>query len=247
MKVSIIVVILILLLSSCAERQKLTFEPIVLAESQCTDCPEITITVPFAKGNSKTDRTINETIEKEIVKLLLFQDNDEVQGLDKALTSFNASYAELKNRFDQAQKPWEVKIKGDLVFEDKKLLTIEVNSYLFTGGAHGYSAKTFLNFDKKKGIALKNWQLFESQRAFKKFAETKFREQEAIPATASINYTGLMFEKDSFHLPQNIGFTSEGLKLLYNPYEVASYGDGQIVLTLPFDEIEGFLADNTKS
>ena len=143
--------------------------------------------------------------------------------------------------------PWEAKIDGSVVYEDKELLTLQLQSYVFTGGAHGYSAQRFLNFDKKRGVALENWQLFQNREAFEQFVETKFREQEAIPAEASINQTGLMFESDRFYLPENIGFTKEGVKLLYNPYEVASYADGPIVLTLPFNEVRPFLATETKS
>ena len=105
----------------------------------------------------------------------------------------------------------------------------------------------FLNFDKKKGTELENWELFKSTEKFEAFAEAKFREQEAIPKGESINHTGLMFEKDSFYLPENIGFTKDGLKLLYNPYEVASYDDGTIELVLSHSEIKKYLAKKPKS
>jgi hypothetical protein len=56
-----------------------------------------------------------------------------------------------------------------------------------------------------------------------------------------------MFEKDSFYLPENIGFTKEGVKLLYNQYEVASYADGTIELTLPYNEVKKYLSTKIKS
>ncbi|NNE76731.1 MAG: DUF3298 domain-containing protein, partial [Pricia sp.] len=110
-----------------------------------------------------------------------------------------------------------------------------------------YSSKRFLNFDKRKGRELENWQLFRNREDFQLFAERKFRNQEDIPLQGPINSTGFMFEKDSFYLPENIGFTKEGVKLLYNPYEVASYADGPIILTLPFKEVAPFLVTKTKS
>jgi len=122
-----------------------------------------------------------------------------------------------------------------------------LHSYIYTGGAHGYTSKRFLNFDKKKGVELDNSELFKNVEDFRIFAEEMFREKEEIPKDKSINYTGFMFEQDSFHLPENMGFTQKGLKLLYNPYEVASYSDGTIELVLPHSEIKRYLAKKPKS
>ena len=55
-----------------------------------------------------------------------------------------------------------------------------------------------------------------------------------------------MFEGDSFHLSENLGYTQEGLQLIYNQYEVASYADGPIVLTLPYNEINLYLKRKVK-
>ena len=50
-----------------------------------------------------------------------------------------------------------------------------------------------------------------------------------------------MFERDEFYLPENIGLTENGLVLLYNQYEVASYADGAIELILPMNEVKNYL------
>ena len=247
MKVGIPHLLLFLLLVGCKKDHKLTFEPLVLDKKDCADCPKVSINLPKALDGTKFAQTINGAIEEEIISLLHFDDGMDLSTIDSAIVSFNKGYLELKNAFADEPAGWEADIKGELVYEDAALLTIELNSYIFTGGAHGYSSKRFLNFDKKKGKELENWQLFKNQEDFEQFAEVKFREQEAIPSDKSINHTGLMFERDSFHLPENIGFTEEGVKLLYNPYEVAAYADGPIVLMLPFKEVKPYLAAKVKS
>ena len=55
-----------------------------------------------------------------------------------------------------------------------------------------------------------------------------------------------MFEGDVFHLAQNMGYTQNGLQMVYNQYEVASYADGPIVLTLPYNEINLYLKRKAK-
>ena len=88
---------------------------------------------------------------------------------------------------------------------------------------------------------METMELFKDPLEFQSFAEGKFRDQEKIPVNGSINATGFMFEDDKFYLPENIGFTQEGLQLFYEQYEVASYADGPIILTLKFKELEPYL------
>ena len=232
----------ILLLGCQKKEDRLTFKPLVLTEEDCADCPKVSIAIPQAVQRTRTASTVNTALREEIISQLLFDEDIEVLNLEDALLSFKNGYTELKNLYAEETTPWEAQIEGKVVYEDETLLTLQLNSYIFTGGAHGYSAQRFLNFDKKRGVELENWQLFQNRKGFQQFVEAKFREQEAIPKDASINQTGLMFESNRFYLPENIGFTEEGIQLLYNPYEVASYADGPIVLTLPFKEVEPFLA-----
>lgn len=247
MKFHITYLLAFLILTGCKKETNLTFEPNILTHKDCSDCPSVSISIPRAMEKSKLAKAINTALNEEIISLLRFDDEMEVTTLDEAITSFKKGYLDLKKRYTDEPAGWEATIEGKVVYEDASLLTIELNSYLFTGGAHGYSTQRFLNFDRVKGAELENWQLFTNKADFQRYAEQKFREQEAIPNDKSINHTGLMFEKDSFYLPENIGYTDAGVKLLYNPYEVASFADGPIILTLPYKEVDAFLVAKVKS
>ncbi len=247
MKFTLRIVFVFLLLSGCENKDRFRFEPLVLEKNECPDCPVFSIQIPEAQGQTALALAVNRAVEEEIIALLLFEEEDEANTMEDAMHSFKEGYTEIKQRFSGENTPWEATITGNISYEDTTHLTIEVSSYIFTGGAHGYNAHIFLNFDKKKGKEIEAWELFKNKADFQQFAEQKFREKEAIPSDKSINYTGLMFEKDSFYLPENIGFTEEGIQLLYNPYEVASYANGPIVLTLPFKEVRPYLATNPKS
>jgi len=239
-------ILLFLVLVGCQKEKQLTFEYLNLDETRCSECPEVAIRIPSALENSKAANTIDTALKEEIIEILNYDDETEAASIKEAVKSFSDGYWELKKLYPEEATAWEAKIEGRITYEDPTLLTIELNTYLFTGGAHGYSSRRFLNFDKRKAKELENWQLFKNREDFEEFAEQKFRNQEAIPTEEPINSTGFMFERDSFYLPENIGFTKEGVKLLYNPYEVASYADGPIVLTLTFSDVKPFLA-KTKS
>jgi len=243
MKTHWLKLIFIVLLLGCGEEEpQLSFEPASYTGEQCSGCPKVSITIPEAVGKTKIVATINIALKEEIIYLLTFDDNVEATNIEEAITSFKNGFLELKNKFPDETTGWEAKIDGKVVYDEADVLTIKLDSYIFTGGAHGYGASTFLNFDKQKGIELNNDELFKNIVDFQKFVEIKFREKEGIPKDKSINSTGYMFEDELFKLPETMGFTKNGLQLLYNRYEVASYSDGPVVLTLPYDEVDTYLA-----
>ncbi|OWW26565.1 hypothetical protein B4Q04_02465 [Zobellia sp. OII3] len=244
MRTQVTYIILLLVFVGCQKENKLTFETLNLDETRCSECPTVEIQIPKALENSKMAKTINTALKEEIIETLNYDDELEASSIKDAVESFSNGYWELKKLYPEEATRWEANIEGKVSYEDNDFLTIELNSYIFTGGAHGYGSQRFLNFDKHKAKELENWQLFQDRKDFEKFAEQKFRDQEHIPQDSPINSTGFMFDSDVFHLPENIGFTEEGIRLLYNPYEVASYADGPIVLTLPFSEIKPYLAKN---
>lgn len=237
--------IFILLLLGCGEEEpRLSFEPVSYTGAQCAECPKVSINIPEAVGKTKITATINIALKEEIIYLLTFDDNMEATNINEAIASFKNGFLELKDKFPDETIGWEAKIDGKVVYDEADVLTIKLDSYIFTGGAHGYGASTFLNFDKQKGTELKNEELFKNTVDFQKFAEIKFREKEGVPKDKSINSTGYMFEDELFKLPETMGFTKKGLQLIYNRYEVASYSDGPVVLTLPYDEVNTYLAVN---
>lgn len=248
MKKTPYLIFLLLIAFGCENGNNLTFEPMELQGENCKDCPNIEINVPKALDDTAVAKTINRSLEEEMISLLSFGDGEEeITGIQSAMTSFTDSFKELNERFPDETPSWEAKINGTIVYEDPQMITIQVESYTYTGGAHGYGSTSYLNFDKQSGAELENWELFEDLEGFEKFAETKFRIQEDIPQDENINATGFMFDGDVFHLSNNMGYTKDGFQLIYNQYEVASYADGPIVLVLPYNEINLYLKQKVKS
>jgi hypothetical protein len=247
MKFRLYFFLVFLLFFGCQNEHKLTFEPYAFENEACDNCPMVSFDIPKALGITKTSKAINTALEEELIFLLSFDEETDVTSVDDAMQSFKNGYVALQQLYTNESTAWEAKIDGKVTYENAEFITIELDAYLFTGGAHGYISKQLLNFDKNKGVQLENWELFKDAEDFRAFAEEKFRQSEQIPNDKSINYTGFMFEEDAFYLPENIGFTKDGLKLLYNPYEVASYADGPIELILTHKEVKKHLSKKTKS
>lgn len=242
MKIQIVYIILFLLCFGCEnKKEELTFKSTSFTEKTCETCPIIDINFPKALGGKKIDSSINEIIEKEIILILTFDDEKDIKTIKEAATLFTKEFKELQQKYPDESTNWEAKIKGKVSYKDTTMLSIDLDAYLFTGGAHGYNASRFLNINELTGQVVENDTLFTNTDTFLQFAETKFRAQEEIPAATAINSTGFMFTDNTFHLPENIGYTTKGLLLLYEQYEVSSFADGPIKLIIPFKEANKFL------
>lgn len=241
MKSKFIYLLTCILLISCKNENTLTFKPLILSNEVCENCSTVKIKIPNAIGKTKLVESINIALKEEIIAWLNFDEESNAQSIEGAIDAFVKDYENLSAKYPEESMPWKATIDGDIVFENKDVLTIKLETFLFTGGAHGLSTIRFLNFNKIDGSEIERQKLFKSENDFIMFTETIFREQENIPTEVGINSTGFMFETESFYLPENIGYTDDGLLLYYEPYEIASYADGPIILTIPFNKANTYL------
>lgn len=238
MKKSFYVFLLLGFALGCGSEEKLVFSPHQMQWEVCEKCPKVEVNTFRVMNNTPVARAINNALEEEITKLLPFSEKEKVNRSNHASTATAGS--EGTEQKDEKIN-WETKINGEIVYEGSRILTVMLSAYTYAGGAHGDGSTTYLNFDKKNGKVIENHDLFDDVKDFQVFAEDQFRKQKNIPSTANINATGFMFEGNTFYLPENIGYTPDGLQLVYNPYEIASYAEGIIVLTLPYAEVNSYL------
>lgn len=236
--------ILVLFLSSCKNELAFKEEHFEKKSSlPCKEnCPEVTVKVPIASNVPIVADSINKKVFSVVKEIIYFGEkpytSTDYQGL---LDSFIGSYDEMKTKHPKEIFGWEAKIEAKVAYQTDSILNITIDSYMFTGGAHGYSGIRSLIFDPKTGKNIPNEYLFRDLNKFKAFAEKKFRTKYEIPVNQNINATGLMFESDKFELPINFFYQKEGLLLYYNTYEVASYADGPKELLLTYDELKPYL------
>ena len=79
-------------------------------------------------------------------------------------------------------------------------------------------------------------ELFTNIEAFKTIAKKYFE--------ASVVDKDLLFDSETFKLPKHIGYSDDGIILLYNTYEIAPYTTGIIEFSVPFDEAKPYLVFN---
>lgn len=214
--------------------------------SACDDakCPEIRVNYLKFRKNQKVANTINTYNQEQIIKIFNNTEADSnAKSVKAAIEEFIADYQNFKKDFPESQAGYEIETSQNVLHQNKKLLVVETDFYLFTGGAHGYGATLYANFNSATGELLQTKDLFSKLSAFKDFAEKKFRKKYEILEDDNINSKGFFFENDTFALPENIGITATEVVLVYNQYEAASYAEGQLKLTFPKERVAQWLSD----
>lgn len=210
------------------------------------NCAKINLKIIEASNNSFVSDSINKKIF-DVVKNTVYagENPDEIKNYSELNTFFISEFNAMKDDLKQEKLPsWEAVLNTKIAYHSKEILNITIDSYTYTGGAHGYNAIQSLIFNTKTGKIISSKKLFKNTSAIEKIAENEFRKQQKITATLSLTDAGYFFENDKFVLPQNIIITKKGLLLHYNPYEAASYGQGPIEVELPFSTIKPYMYNN---
>ena len=235
--------ILILLIGcsliSCKEKIPLHFTE---RNIEFSDDAVIEINISNADGTNSVAESINSIIENFIVNTISFGEDSLINiSLNDAAKKFDSMYVAFKDDFEESSLVWEAFIDGEVTYQSPEITCIAINSYLNTGGAHGNMNISFLNFNSQTGQLLQNDDIIKNND-FIKLAEKYFTlELQDMPNEDTFDD---YFFGDDFHLPENIGFSDEGVILLYNVYEIAPYSEGIIEFTIPFEEVLPYLKIN---
>ncbi|GAA4110663.1 hypothetical protein GCM10022393_07860 [Aquimarina addita] len=228
----------LLSMHSCTKTEPLIFieKPIAIDDffdCETTDCVVTEIILLQCIQDTEIAVKANFEIERAASSLLNIDDDTSVLTLEESLRQFNVSYQEMKEEFPEEIIPYEVRIHTNLSFQNKDILSIGIDSYIFTGGAHGSESKIFSIIDPKTGKSMPISSLLKAYDPFVEFAEKEFKKTQGIPETETINSTGFSFEEDKFALPSTIGITDQNIILFYNQYEISSFAEGPVELKIP--------------
>jgi len=232
LKTKFLALLFFLILFSCEEATVISFTEI---NKLYEDNAVIELNIPKAEGSSITSQAINKVIETHIANMLVFlEEPSDTLQLDYAIKNFDSEYKSFKDEFNESAMVWDASFDGEVTYQSPILISIAINSYVNSGGAHGNLNVTFFNFDAATGELLQFDDLFNNKEALTEVVKAHFEEE---TKDNDINY----FFGEPFSLPANIGFNDEGIICFYNVYEIASYADGITEFTVPFEAVEDYL------
>lgn len=161
--------------------------------------------------------------------------------LQAAARLFAADYRELTKELGPIGGCWELTVKSDTVYTSPRTITVRLDSYAYTGGAHPNSYTAFYNFDRQTGRNLSIRDLVSDTTALLPLVEKAFRQKQDIRPEQDLEAEGYFLEDGRFFLPENVGISRDGLVFYYNPYEIGAYALGPIDVLVPYAQLEDIL------
>lgn len=255
---------LVLLTGLYACNNQKTDKEIDSASNTATGSPTDTLSYTYdsVKVYSKTPVSVNKNVTdtaKAVISYPIFTTEtannfvrEKVIGLAGKQGAYK-DYKELANGFITEFDSFKSKNvdSPESWFEDMDLkVTANFPNYLsvlftyvdYRGGAHPNTLFTYLNYNPQSNqtLTLDSLITLEGMPLLRQVAEKIFRNNEKLGPNASLS-EGYFFAEGKFALAQTFTLTKEGLKFLYNPYEIKAYAAGTTELIVPYSAIKDIL------
>ena len=214
------------------------------------NCPDIE--VKYLKTNQNW---INDIVNARVNNIVINSQPSE-SAVNKSTSTEAAKLAIdafAKSQFADlpADVPWsyQLMVKPDYLGHIKRshvqlgqtedLELFEINSYVFTGGAHGMPFSEYLIFDPNTKTQITLADLLEQgqQPYFEALAYDAYKNWVKTVANDINNYE----QSWPFTLSDNVTLTDKGIDIRYQHYAIGPYAYGMPVLTISYSKLNGII------
>lgn len=130
---------------------------------------------------------------------------------------------------------WAEYIEGRFVYVSEDVISYLADRYVYSGGAHGMSAESAYNFDRRTGTDIIEDTFFREGYVPELTRLLTARLPESLESPAD---TAMMFIRE-IGPNGNFSITESGITYIYNQYEIAPYSMGIIRISIPWEELDG--------
>jgi hypothetical protein len=199
----------------------------------------------FVAGTKKN--AINKYIMSYLVdSIYSYPDAGSNKTIDNMINLYFSDYRDIVEETagtDYPALPWGLEINGSVLAINDLYISYSIDYYIFTGGAHPNGYTRFFNFNPSTGELINTGDIFKYgfEKKINLLLERKFREEFDLPSSAPL--TDILFE-NKIEYNNNFSFGDNGITFLYNRYEIAPYVFGEIILEIPYSEINDILKES---
>lgn len=198
-----------------------------------------------AKG---TNKTLTNAIDLSMASFIL---NDSLKIADPELLVENITFdyfeayrtatEGIPNIEKTASFDWLKKLSMDVLYNENSLLTLRIDKYGYTGGAHGVNISRFRVFNLLKNQAVDLSDIFvqDFEEELNALLDKKLRKLNGIGADENLKESGFLV--DTVHYNDNFYVNNDGIGFFYNVYEIASYATGPTELFCTFYDLKKIL------
>lgn len=194
------------------------------------ECPTIKVRRVVFSGKDRFNKFLDET-------LVALAELDTKQN-----APFKTFAAFQKYFFTVARPKWEVVLEAGVRRDTPELVVVQLDSYVFSGGAHGASTTQYINW-LPKADRLLTLETMILPKAAKQFEEALRRQHaEWLKTNTLAQENPAAYAKTwPFTLSDNVALLAEGLAVTYDPYVLAPYSYGRPTLVIPYSQLNGIL------
>ena len=198
-------------------------------------CLELKLSYPEFKGSNTV---LVSNLQKEVNDFILASMEGEPY---KSISQMEQALLEMRKE-DETAAGYGLERNLTVLFATDTLMVFDMNGYEYFGGAHPNSFVIYKNYNliSNKEVTVLDYVIKGKMKQFRKLVEKKLRAAYKIKANQSLSDELGWFE-NKFVLPANMAFTANGIRCIYNQYEVAPYAAGTFEFEIPKKDLVGIV------
>jgi hypothetical protein len=206
-------------------------------------CLKIELEYPVAIGGPKPAVDAVNSVVNDFVKVSLQQPQDAPDAsLEEQIEQLVDEHLDLAEGPPSAVLEWEIQSNGEVVLNTEDVVTLRLEYFGYTGGAHANSEVTYKSLELPTGKGLEISDVITDMQQFTALAENEFRKVRKLSPDANYEEAGFWFSDNRFALPDTFGLLRDGIILYYNSYEIAPYSSGPTEIKLSKKQLGDLLS-----
>lgn len=213
----------------------------------------IDIDLSYPTGGNTGNTTLNQ-LQRTFVNALpegMQESNSPRTAAERFIENYTANYqAEIKpflkkrRHREEAWMNYEILVHSKNLYNANRFWGFSIESYTFTGGAHGMTTTSYTVVDLNSGKTLSLSDLFAESDY--NLISRMLRQQLADDLGTSVDKLNeKSYETENIIVDDNFMISDTGITWLFNPYDIAPYSTGTTRITLPYRAIVGYLVANS--
>ncbi|HEX8059785.1 MAG TPA: DUF4163 domain-containing protein, partial [Cyclobacteriaceae bacterium] len=136
---------------------------------------------------------------------------------------------------------WYFRGQVTVLISSDTLISLQVDSETFTGGAHANYSTNFVNIEPKNGTEFLLDQMLRPgyRDDLNRLAAEELERQLQLNQTDSLESTG--FDDGTFEFNNNYGFRKEGIVFYFDVSEFGSPVDDPVEIIIPYEKLRGWM------
>lgn len=227
----------------CNKETVETSRNISIALGNSQDSVNVSIDVP-TYADSKVNAAIMEQLSEQLGGTYEGDYADCDSFVRFCAQKYMKELADLRAEFEDFDPgmPFERSLTVKKSYETDLLVTYDVQTYEFSGGAHGGASSYGITFRKSDGRQMgQNTLLTPNPEAFEWNEMLKSGLMEYFEAKNESDLEACLQGVETYNIPMpacGVSFGPDGMNFVYQQYEIACYAAGMPSFTIPYDKLK---------